>query len=153
MRSAVSSIVSTRLCRKNVCPSRASSRLIAELTSSSSYSPTYVRTGRRPSGGVSITVMSRSPARDIWSVRGIGVADRLSTSTRSLSWRNSSFCLTPKRCSSSTISRPRSFGRTSRESRRWVPIRMSTLPSAKSATASRDSFGVRKRDTISIRNG
>ena len=40
MRSAVSSIVSTRLCRKNVWPWRASSRLIADATSSSSYSPT-----------------------------------------------------------------------------------------------------------------
>ena len=49
----------------------------------------------------------------------------------SFSWRSSSFCRTPKRCSSSTISRPSSSARTSRESSRWVPIRMSTLPSAK----------------------
>ena len=55
--------------------------------------------------------------------------DSESTSTFRRSWRSSSFCLTPKRCSSSTIRRPRSFGRTSRESSRWVPIRMSTLPS------------------------
>ena len=73
--------------------------------------------------------MSRSPASDICSVRGIGVADIEITSTLSLSWRSSSFCLTPKRCSSSTISSPRSFARTSRESTRCVPIRMSTLPS------------------------
>ena len=112
-----------------------------------------MRTGRRPSGGVSITVMSRSPASDIWSVRGIGVAERLSTSTRSLSWRSSSFCFTPKRCSSSTISRPRSFGRTSRESSRWVPIRMSTSPDANLAVISRASAADRKRDTMSIRNG
>src|SRR2546423_5052155 len=59
--------------------------------------------------------MSRRPASDIWSVRGIGVALRESTSTRSLSWRRSSFCFTPKRCSSSTIRRPRSSGRTSRD--------------------------------------
>ena len=52
------------------------------------------------------------------------------------SWRSSSFCFTPKRCSSSTISRPRSFGRTSRESSRWVPIRMSTLPARNSSSAS-----------------
>ena len=65
-----------------------------------------MRTGRRPSGGVSITEMSRRPASDICSVRGIGVAESESTSTRSLSWRSSSFCLTPKRCSSSTITRP-----------------------------------------------
>ena len=97
-------------------------------TSSSSYSPTYVFTGRRPSGGVSITLMSRTPASDICSVRGIGVALIEITSTRSFSWRSSSFCLTPKRCSSSTISSPRSFARTSRDSSRCVPIRMSTSP-------------------------
>ena len=74
--------------------------------------------------------MSRTPASDICSVRGIGVALIEITSTFSLSWRNSSFCLTPKRCSSSTISRPRSLARTSRDSSRWVPIRMSTSPSA-----------------------
>ena len=57
--------------------------------------------------------MSRSPASDICRVRGIGVADSERTSTLSLSWRRSSFCFTPKRCSSSTISRPRSLPRTS----------------------------------------
>ena len=90
-----------------------------------------MRIGRRPSGGVSITEMSRTPARLICRVRGIGVADIESTSTLSFSWRRSSFCRTPKRCSSSTTSSPRSAARTSRESSRWVPIRMSTLPSAK----------------------
>ena len=80
--------------------------------------------------------MSRRPASDICSVRGIGVADIEITSTLSFSWRSSSFCLTPKRCSSSTISSPRSLARTSRESTRWVPIRMSTRPSAKPSIAS-----------------
>ncbi len=78
--------------------------------SSSSYSPTKVRIGRRPSGGVSITEMSRSPESDMCSVRGIGVALIASTSTSSRSWRSSSFCATPKRCSSSTITSPSSFG-------------------------------------------
>ena len=41
--------------------------------------------GLRPSGGVSITEMSRSPASDICSVRGIGVADIEITSTFSFS--------------------------------------------------------------------
>ena len=54
-------------------------------TSSSSYSPTYVRIGRRPSGGVSMTEMSRSPESDMCSVRGIGVAESASTSTSSRS--------------------------------------------------------------------
>ena len=39
-------------------------------------------------------------------MRGIGVALIEITSTLSLSWRSSSFCLTPKRCSSSTMIRP-----------------------------------------------
>src|SRR5205823_219794 len=79
-------------------------------------------------------------------VRGIGVADSDRTSTRSLSCLSSSFCFTPKRCSSSTISRPSSLGRTSRESTRWVPIRMSTLPSPNLASASFTSLVERKRD-------
>ena len=69
-----------------------------------------MRTGRRPSGGVSITEMSRSPARLICRVRGIGVAESDSTSTFSFSWRSSSFCLTPKRCSSSTIDQAELLG-------------------------------------------
>ena len=69
------------------------------------------------------------PASDICSVRGIGVALIEITSTFRRSWRSRSFCLTPKRCSSSTISSPRSFARTSRESSRCVPMRMSALPS------------------------
>ena len=76
------------------------------LTSSSSYSPTCVRIGRRPSGGVSIIEMSRRPESDMCSVRGIGVAVSASTSTSSRSERSSSFCATPKRCSSSTIDEP-----------------------------------------------
>ena len=73
-RSAASSMVSTRLCRKKLCPPRARSRRRASTTRSSSYSPTWVAIGRRPGGGVSITLMSRSPESDIWSVRGMGVA-------------------------------------------------------------------------------
>ena len=89
--------------------------------------------GLAPAGGP--RAASRSPrcraGRRATSAACAGSAwrDSESTSTRSRSWRSSSFCFTPKRCSSSTISRPRSFGRTSRESSRWVPIRMSTLPS------------------------
>ena len=97
------------------------------------------RRGRRrcgPGGGPRAASRSprcrAGPARLICRVRGIGVAESASTSTFSFSWRSSSFCLTPKRCSSSTTTRPRSLARTSRESSRWVPIRMSTLPASKS---------------------
>ena len=72
--------------------------------------------------------MSRRPESDMCSVRGIGVAESASTSTSSRSARSSSFCATPKRCSSSRITSPSSFGITSRESTRCVPISTSTLP-------------------------
>ena len=96
---------SGRACRATGRRDRARARAPARTTSSS-HSPTCVRTGRRPSGGVAITAISRRPAIDICSVRGIGVAERLITSVCSRSWRSSSFCLTPKRCSSSTTIRP-----------------------------------------------
>ena len=89
----------------------------------------------------------------MWSVRGIGVAESASTSTSSRSARSSSFCATPKRCSSSTITRPSSFGITSRERTRCVPTSTSTLPSAKSASTCFTSAGLRKRETISTRTG
>ena len=86
-----------------------------------------------PGGGVSMIEMSRSPESDMCSVRGIGVADSARTSTSSRSERRSSFCATPKRCSSSRTTSPRFFGMTSRERTRCVPIRTSTFPSRNSA--------------------
>ena len=97
--------------------------------------------------------MSRMPASDMCSVRGIGVADSVSTSTSSRSDFSSSFCATPKRCSSSRMTRPSSFGITSRLRTRCVPMSTSTLPSAKSASTCFTSFGERKRETISTRTG
>ena len=44
-------------------------------------STAVVFTGTRPFGGVLIVVVSLTPDRDIWSVRGIGVAERVRTST------------------------------------------------------------------------
>ena len=46
------------------------------------------------------------PVSDISSVRGIGVADIVSTSTAVRSDFRYSLCSTPKRCSSSTMTRP-----------------------------------------------
>ena len=97
--------------------------------------------------------MSRIPASDMCSVRGIGVALSVSTSTSSRSDFSSSFCATPKRCSSSRMTRPSSFGITSRDSTRCVPIRTSTFPSEKSFSTAFTSFGARKRETISTRTG
>ena len=70
------------------------------------------------------------------------------------SWRSSSFCFTPKRCSSSTISRPRSFGRTSRESSAVRADQDVDLALAEACRAPRfTSFAERKRETISIGTG
>ena len=82
-------------------------------------------------------------------VRGIGVAVSARTSTSRRSERRSSFCATPNRCSSSTITSPSSFGITSRDRTRCVPISTSTLPSANSASTRFTSAAVRKRETIS----
>ena len=97
--------------------------------------------------------MSRSPDSDMWSVRGIGVADSASTSTSSRSDRRSSFWATPKRCSSSSTTRPRFFGMTSRERMRCVPTSTSTFPSRKSSRMRFWSARLRKRETISTRTG
>ena len=49
------------------------------------------------------------PLKDIFKVRGIGVAVNVITSTSARSARRRSFCLTPNRCSSSMITKPRSL--------------------------------------------
>ena len=71
------------------------------------------------------------PAIARLSVRGIGVADRVRTSTSRRSCLSRSLAATPKRCSSSTTTRPRSLNRTSFESSRCVPMTRSTVPSAR----------------------
>ena len=125
------SIVSTRLWTKNTCPPRSSSRRIASRTSPADASATRVWIGRRSSGGVSMTDMSRTPARARFSVRGIGVADSVRTSTSRRSCFSRSFAATPNRCSSSTTTRPRSRNSTSFDSSRCVPITRSTDPSSR----------------------
>jgi hypothetical protein len=75
----------------------------------SSYGPTKVSTGCRSSGGVRIVDISRMPVSDISSVRGIGVALIVSTSTAVRICLRNSLCSTPKRCSSSTMTSPRSL--------------------------------------------
>ena len=75
-----------------------------------------------------MTLRSRIPASARLSVRGIGVADSVRTSTSRFSCFSRSLAATPKRCSSSTTTSPRSLNRTSFESSRWVPITRSTGP-------------------------
>ena len=50
---------------------------------------------------------SLRPSIAIPSVRGIGVAVKVKISTSARSALRASFCLTPKRCSSSTITKPK----------------------------------------------
>ncbi len=61
------------------------------------------------------------------SVRGIGVAVSVSTCTSARSALSRSLSRTPKRCSSSTMIRPRSRKRTLACSRRWVAMTMSIV--------------------------
>src|ERR671910_112365 len=104
---------------------------------------------RRPAGGVSITLMSRSEARPICMVRGMGVAVSVSTSTEALYSLMRSLCRTPKRCSSSTTTSPRSLGRISEPSSACVPMSTSTSPAWKPARILRLSAGVVKRERLS----
>ena len=68
------------------------------------------------------------PVRLARIVRGMGVAESVSTSTPLLISLSFSLWETPNRCSSSTTSRPRSLNSTLFCSRAWVPMSRSTLP-------------------------
>ena len=96
---------------------------------------------------------SRMPLMDMFRVRGMGVAERVSISTPMKFSFSFSLCFTPNRCSSSMMTRPRSWKRTSLESRRWVPTTMSTLPDCRPRRVSFCCFAVRKRESIPIFTG
>ena len=151
--SPIASIVSMRLCTKNTCPPRSSSRAIASSSRASSNGSTKVSTGERSRGGVCISVRSRSPASDWCSVRGMGVAVSVSTSVCSLSCLSRSLCFTPKRCSSSTMMSPSSANATSGLSSRWVPMRMSIWRALSRCTTAACSLAVWKRDITSTVTG
>ena len=111
------------------------------------YSNTNVSTGWRSMGGCSMVERSRMPLMAMFRVRGMGVAERVSMSTPIKFSFSFSLCLTPKRCSSSMMTRPRSWNRTSLESRRWVPMTMSTLPACRPRRVSFCCLAVRKRES------
>ena len=79
----------------------------------------------------------------------MGVAVIVSTSTSVLSFLMLSLCCTPKRCSSSTTSSPRSLNTMPSVSRRWVPITQSTSPDFRPSTTVRACAGPRNRDSTS----
>ena len=97
-------------------------------------------TGTRLWGGSLSREMLLIPFRERARVRGMGVAESMSTSTFSRASLSFSFDSTPKRCSSSTTIRPRSLKATSFWSIRAVPMSMSTLPEAVSSSTVRCSF-------------
>ena len=88
-----------------------------------------------------------------YSVRGMGVALRVSTSTVRRSSLNCSLCFTPNFCSSSTITSPRSLKTISAETIRWVPMTISTAPTAAASMTTFCCLAVRKRLINSIRTG
>ena len=83
----------------------------------------------------------------------MGVAVSVRTSTFSFNFLILSLWVTPKRCSSSMIRRPRFLNSTSFESTRWVPMTMSTNPFFRSSSVFFCSAAVRKRDNKSTRTG
>ena len=150
---ACASIVETRLWMKNTWPSRMSSRRMAAETCLFVYGPTYVSTGWRSSGGVASVEVSRMPVMDISRVRGMGVADMASTSTSVRMALSFSLCSTPKRCSSSMITRPRFLNCISLLSSRWVPITTSTAPLRSPSMVALDSLAVWNRESVARRTG
>ena len=100
-----------------------------------------------------MVLMSRIPLRAMFSVRGMGVADSVSVSTCSVRWRSFSLWVTPKRCSSSMMSRPRSLNSTLLASSLWVPMSRSTLPAFTRSSTSLTCAGVRNRDSTSTVTG
>ena len=73
----------------------------------SSKGATKVRTARRSTGGVAMIDNSRTPDSASCRVRGIGVADSVSTWTAARNSLSFSLWPTPKCCSSSMTTRPR----------------------------------------------
>ena len=144
---ATLSIVATRLWTKKTCPSRINSRLMAAAICASEYAPIKVRIGCRSSGGVASVDISRIPVTAISRVRGIGVALIARTSTLCFSSLSFSLCSTPKRCSSSMMTRPRSLNLTEPAKSRCVPITMSTPPVSRPRRVSFDSAADWKRDS------
>ena len=97
--------------------------------------------------------MSRMPTRDIWSVLGIGVAERVKTSTLDVVRLIRSLSSTPNFCSSSMINSPRLKNFTSLEASRCVPMTISTCPLASFLSVSFCSAVVSKRLSLAISKG
>ena len=126
---------------------------MASEAAADSNSPTWVRIGRRSAGGVLTMDRSRMPVRAISRVRGMGLAVRVRTSTPSDMALIVSLWETPKRCSSSTTSRPSFLKAMSAARSRWVPMTTSTDPSTSPSTTFLAWALVRNRLSSSTRTG
>ncbi len=146
-------MVWTRLWRKKIWPPRSISLVMALRMMRSSYPQMEVWTGTLLGGAVSMVDMSLVPMSERYSVRGMGVAESVRRSMPAKSSLNFSLCLTPKRCSSSTMATPRFWKWMSFETSLWVPMTMSTDPSARPLMVERISAGLRKRLSSSMRIG
>ena len=104
-------------------------------------------------GAVAITEKSRMPSSDMPSVRGIGVAVSVRTSTSARSALSASFWRTPKRCSSSMMTSPSRLKLTSFDSILCVPMTMSIVPSRIPSIALLISFADRNRDSSTTLTG
>ena len=109
---------------QNTWPPRNRSRCSASRITTASNGMMKVRTASRSTGGVLIRLISRTPVSASCNVRGIGVAVSVSTCTSALSCFSRSLCATPKCCSSSTTSRPRSANSIDFASSACVPMTM-----------------------------
>ena len=93
------------------------------------------------------------PVTAISSVRGMGVADSDSTSTLVRRALSVSLCSTPKRCSSSMMTRPRSLNLIFGFSSLCVPMTMSTPPLSSPSMVSLISLAVWNRLMAAIVTG
>ena len=151
--SCINPIVSTSLCNTYICPPRFNSRFMASIISSSFHSLTNVLTAILSIGGVAMMDNSRKPDKPIFNVRGIGVAVIVSKFTSVRNDFNCSLCFTPKRCSSSMITRPKFLNFTSFDNSLCVPMTISMRPSANNSSVSLVSLDDLKRDKPAIFTG
>ena len=91
-------------------------------------------TGNLSSGAVAMIDRSLSSDKAKFNDLGIGVAERLSISTSSFKVLIFSFCLTPKRCSSSIINKPRSLNLIFPCNKACVPMTISISPEPRSCS-------------------
>ncbi len=100
-----------------------------------------------------MTESSRRPDIAICKVRGMGVAVRVSTWTLARIAFSRSLWVTPKRCSSSTMTSPRFLNSTVLARRAWVPMTISTLPALRPSLVSFDSLAETSRESRPISIG